>query len=432
MKKLNQIVEELFPSLRTWRRDFHMHAESGWVEYRTASIVAARLTEWGYEVKTGQEVMRAEERMGLPSPSFLAQQEERARSQGAIEEWLPRLSGGFTGVVGIMETGRPGPTIAFRFDLDALDLQESAENDHLPAAKGFSSINPGMMHACGHDGHTTIGLGLAYVLGRLKDELHGTIKLIFQPAEEGVRGAKSMVAAGVVDDVDQFYACHIGLGLPQGEVACGAVGYLSTTKLDVTYTGVAAHAGVQPESGKNAMLAAASAVLNLHAIPRHSSGNSRINVGVLQAGSGRNIIPQQQTYKLEKRGDTNLVNDYILSRAMEIIHGAAAMYGVAAQIEIVGQASRCDPSPEMLPFIRKQAEKVEEITSITETFHTPGSEDATYMMERVQANGGLASYLVLGTTLAAGHHNERFDIDEQVMTIGVKTLALCALCAHER
>ncbi|MDA5109155.1 amidohydrolase [Brevibacillus thermoruber] len=431
-KRVHSIVEELSPTLLKWRRDFHRYAESGWVEFRTASIVASTLQEWGFEVKAGREVIKPEARMGVPSEAFLRQQEQRALSQGAVTEWLPRLSGGFTGVVGILDSGRPGPTVAFRVDMDALDLQESADADHLPAAEGFASVNANMMHACGHDAHTAIGLGLAYVLSRMKGDLRGRVKLIFQPAEEGVRGARSMVEAGVVDDVDLFFACHVGTGVPLGEVVCGADGYLATTKIDVTYRGVASHAGGHPEDGKNALLAAASAVLNLHAISRHSGGNSRINVGVLHAGSGRNIIPNHAAFKLETRGDTSEVNEYILSRAMDVIHGAAAMYGVQAEIDIVGKADSSSPSPELLPYIRAQASKVAGVTSIVDTRNASGSEDATYMMERVKQRGGLASYLVFGTTLAAGHHNEKFDIDERVLGIGVQTLALCALCAGDR
>lgn len=428
---LNNLAAELYPTLLKWRRDFHTYAESGWVEFRTASIVAARLREWGYEVQAGRAVMNPEARMGVPAEAFLREQEQRALAQGAIPEWLPVLSGGFTGVVGILDTGRPGPTVAFRVDMDALDLQESDDPAHFPAANGFRSVNPNMMHACGHDAHTTIGLGLAYLLSQLKDHLHGRVKLIFQPAEEGVRGAKSMVEAGVVDDVDLFFACHVGTGIPLGEVVCGAYGFLATTKVDVTYTGVASHAGSHPEEGKNALLAAATAVLNLHAISRHSGGNSRINVGVLQAGSGRNVIPQQASFKLETRGDTTEVNEYILARAIEVIEGAAAMYGVQANIDFVGKADSSQPSSELLPYVRAQASKVAEVTSIVDSHRTSGSEDATYMMERVKHNGGLATYLLFGTTLSAGHHNERFDIDEQVLIIAVKTLALCALCTSE-
>ncbi|MFJ9497962.1 zinc-binding metallopeptidase family protein [Brevibacillus centrosporus] len=125
------------------------------------------------------------------------------------------------------------------------------------------------------------------------------------------------------------------------------------------------------------------------------------------------------------------MNEYILSRAIDIIHGSAKMYGVESQIDIVGKAGSSDPSPELLPYIRAQASKVKDVASIVDTTSAGGSEDATYLMERVKQIGGLASYLVFGTTLAAGHHNEKFDIDEEVMKIAVKTLALCALHSHE-
>ena len=282
-QRIAELVNDLYPSLVEWRRDLHKHAESGWVEFRTASIVASKLTEWGYEVKAGREVIKEEARMGVPAKEILEAHEKRALDQGADPEWVAKFSGGFTGVVGILDTGKPGPTVGFRFDMDALDIQESLDPDHKPVAEGFVSINENMMHACGHDSHTTIGLGVAKVLSEIKDELSGRIKLIFQPSEEGVRGAKSMVEAGVVDDVDLFVAGHIGTGSPLGEFACASEGYLATTKLDVTFKGVAAHAGGQPEQGKNALLAAATASLNLYAISRHSDGASRVNVGVLEA-----------------------------------------------------------------------------------------------------------------------------------------------------
>lgn len=422
--KISSIVDELYPLLIEWRRDFHKHAESGWLEFRTASIVAAKLESWGFEVKAGREVVKEDARMGVPSEEVLNMHLERAKKQGVDEKWLPYFAGGFTGVVGILDTNRPGPTIGLRFDMDALDLYESKESDHVPVSEGFASINQGMMHACGHDAHTTIGLGVAKTLADLKEQLSGKIKLIFQPAEEGVRGAKSMVEAGAVDDVDVFVASHIGTGVPLGEFISGSKGFLSTSKIDVTYTGVASHAGGKPEEGKNALLAAASAVLSLHSIPRHSEGNSRVNVGVLNAGSGRNITPSLAQLKVETRGDTTEVNEFILKNAINIIQGAAAMYGVDVNYEIVGEAKSCDSSEELIQYLSKVAEKVEEINSInTKAQFTAGSEDATYMMERVKNNGGLSSYVIFGTTLAAGHHHERFDIDESVMKIAVKTLA---------
>lgn len=418
------LVKDIYPLMVEWRRDFHKYAESGWVEFRTASLVASRLEEWGYTVKAGKEVVDENARMGVPSADHLKEHEKRALDQGAVAKWLPSFSGGFTGVIGILKTNKPGPVIGLRFDMDALDIQESDCEDHAPQRDGYVSINEGMMHACGHDAHTSIGLGLAKLLSEMKDELSGTIKFIFQPAEEGVRGAKSMVEAGVVDDVDVFVASHIGTGIPAGEVVSGANGFLSTTKLDVTYTGVAAHAGGSPEEGKNALLAAASAVLNLHSIPRHSSGQSRVNVGVLKAGSGRNIIPASAHLKVETRGETTEINEYILENAINIIKGSAAMHDVDVHYEIVGEAKTSDSSARLKTYIEEVAREVEEVRSIlSESPNAAGSEDATYMMDRVKKNGGLASYVIFGTTLAAGHHNEKFDIQEDSMIMAVNTLS---------
>src|SRR3972149_3335301 len=160
------------------------------------------------------------------------------------------MEGGFTGVVARMTGARPGPSIAFRFDIDAHDLHESRDAVHLPAREGFASVHAGAMHACGHDGHTTIGLGLAEVLARLRAEWPGTVTLVFQPGEEGVRGARAMVEAGVVDDASVMVCCHLGAqSRMTGHVVGGISGFLATTKLG-----------------------AATAVLNLHAIPRHSAG----------------------------------------------------------------------------------------------------------------------------------------------------------------
>jgi aminobenzoyl-glutamate utilization protein A len=422
---ITKLVDGLYPSMVEWRRDLHKHAESGWLEFRTASLVAAKLESWGFEVKAGREVIKPEARMGVPSDTVLNSHFERALNQGADPKWLPYFEGGFTGVVGILDTNRPGPTIGLRFDMDALDLQESEDYEHLPVKEGFTSINKGMMH-------TSIGLGLAKLLMEIKDQLNGKVKIIFQPSEEGVRGAKSMVESGVVDDVDIFVASHIGTGVPLGGFISGTKGFLSTSKIDVTYTGVASHAGGKPEEGKNALLAAASATLNLHSISRHSEGNSRINVGVLQAGSGRNITPSLAQLKIETRGETSEVNEYILKNAIQIIKGAAVMYDVGVAHEIVGEARSCDSSEELMNYISSVAENVAEITSIHNDLEfAAGSEDATYMMERVQQNGGLASYVIFGTTLAAGHHHERFDIDESVMKIAVNTLALVITDSHK-
>ncbi|WP_312464795.1 amidohydrolase, partial [Pantoea endophytica] len=252
--------------------------------------------------------------------------------------------------------------------------------------------------------------------------------IIFQPAEEGVRGAKAMVAAGVVDDVDLFTAIHLGTGVPAGEIVCGSDSFLATTKLDVSFTGVGAHAGGKPEEGRNALLAAAQATLALHNLPQHSGGVARVNVGVLQAGTGRNVVPDCALMKVETRGVSNQVNDDIYQQALRVIGGAAAMYGVEYEVKLMGGARSCTPSPPWVAFIHQQAEALGIFTSVVDTKQqAAGSEDATYMLERVQQRGGQSSYVIFGCDLAAGHHNAKFDFDEAIMATAVQTLATLAL-----
>lgn len=164
MDTLAQYIQTLSPQLIAWRRDFHHFAESGWVEFRTAAKVAEILDSLGYELAMGRDVVDAESRMGLPDDATLSREFARARAQGAPEKWLAPFEGGFTGIVATLNTGHPGPTLAFRVDMDALDLSEALDESHRPFRDGFASCNAGMMHACAHDGHTTIGLGLAQVL----------------------------------------------------------------------------------------------------------------------------------------------------------------------------------------------------------------------------------------------------------------------------
>ncbi|EOX6949477.1 M20 family metallo-hydrolase [Klebsiella michiganensis] len=428
MPQLYDFINQLAPKMTEWRRDFHLHAESGWLEFRTASKVAEVLDGLGYQLALGRDVIDADSRMGLPDEETLAQAFQRARAQGASERWLPAFEGGFTGVVATLNTGRPGPTLAFRVDMDALDLNEQHDDSHRPHRDRFASCNDGMMHACGHDGHTAIGLGLAHVLKEYAAQLNGTMVLIFQPAEEGTRGARAMVAAGVLDEVDYFTAIHIGTGVPAGTVVCGGDNFMATTKFDVQFSGVAAHAGGKPEDGRNALLAAAQAALALHSIAPHSAGASRVNVGVMQAGTGRNVVPSSALLKVETRGETDAINQYVFERAKQAIAGAAIMYETSYQLQLMGAATSSAPSPAWVDYLRQQTAQVPGVKQAVDRIAAPaGSEDATLMMARVQERGGLASYMIFGTELSAGHHNEKFDFDENVMTLAVETLARVAL-----
>lgn len=415
------INPSLSEQMIAWRRDFHQYPEIGWTEFRTASIIAHELDQLGFRVQVGKEVV-SEVRMGVPSEEQLEVCFEQAKSNGGYKEYMVKMVGGFTGVVGTLQGKKAGPTIAFRFDMDALEISESDESAHFPKQFGFLSQYVGKMHACGHDAHCTIGLGLASVLAANIDQIEGTIKIIFQPAEEGVRGAKSMVDAGVVDGVNYFLGMHVGTGSPLGTVIAGTSGFLATTKIDAKFIGKAAHAGAEPEKGKNTLLTAASAILGLHAIPHHSGGASRINVGTCSAGDGRNIVPAHASLKLETRGENSEVHTYVHEQAIAVLEGASKMYGTELSYEVVGAAKTCTSSEKLFEIVAHAAEtvdKVEEIIPLTK--FAAGSEDATYMMDHVQRQGGLATYSIFGTTLAAGHHHEKFDIDEAVFPIALNT-----------
>ena len=427
-QRINELALALTAKAVERRRDLHRHAEVAWTEFRTAALVADTLTALGYEVQAGAEVVAAEGMMGVPSAAELEKHAQRALAQGANPAWVEKMKGGKTGVVGILRTGKPGPTVALRFDIDANDVLESKEETHRPFRDGFASVNDGVMHACGHDGHTSIGLGVAEVLAGLKNELVGTIKLIFQPAEEGVRGAKAMVMAGVVDDVDVLLGLHIGFVLRRsGGICCRTSGFLATTKLDAVFTGVPAHAGGAPETGRNALLAAATAAVNLHAISRHSAGASRINVGVLNAGSGRNVVPANAVLKIETRGVTSAINEYVYEESVRIINAAAAMYGVKVSLAEMGGAAGCDSDAVLGDRLRQIAEDSGLFEEQVDRADLGGSEDCTYFMERVQQRGGLAAYMVVGSEIAAGHHDSRFDFDENVMPKAIAMVATAAV-----
>jgi aminobenzoyl-glutamate utilization protein A len=415
-------ADALASKLVTYRRDFHRHAEPGWMEFRTASLVARRLADLGFDVHVGREVICDTARMGLPDPETLETAWERAVAQGGDPAYLEALKGGFTGVVGVLRNG-DGPTVGLRFDMDALAMQESTAETHRPAREGFASVNDGAAHACGHDGHTALGLGVAEVLRKLRDTFNGTVKLIFQPAEEGVRGAKSMVEAGVVDDVNYLLGLHLYGRWNLGEIDCTRSNFMATSKFDAILKGESAHAGGDPQAGKNALLAASTAVLNLYAIPRHRQGATRINVGKLIAGEGRNVICPEARLVIETRGTTTELNEYMVECATRVLTSAATMYDCTVDIIAMGSA-QCAESDKAL------GERVEAIALGMEGFsqHSPesggGSEDYTTMMRRVQERGGLATHIGLGAGIGAGgHHTATFDFDERAPVEAVKLLS---------
>jgi len=414
------------------RRDFHKFAESGWYEMCTSSIIAKTLSDLGYQVLTGRDVCDDKSRMGLPSKEELEAHYELAVSQGAVMEYMTGdMKEGFTGVIGILNCGE-GPVMALRFDIDALGGIETENPGHKPNKEGFCSLNRGIMHACGHDGHTVIGLAVAEILMEIKSSLHGTVKFIFQPAEEGVKGGKSIVEKGHLDDVDYFICGHIysEKDAPGYDIITGTVGPLATCKYDVTYHGKAMHAGTNPQLGQNALMAAVDAVQNLMAISRHSKGMSLVNIGKLVSGTARNVIPDEAFLEVEVRGDSAEILEYMKKRALTVIKAAADMQDCTVDISVAGEAEPLSSDRELadriadtiaahVPFVK---------AAPVRDFKNPGSEDASFMMNRVQSHGGKAVYMRLLTDLKTGVHEREYDFDEQILK---KAIAVFAAAAYE-
>ena len=425
---ISTMAQQMLPEMIAQRRDFHKYAETGWLEMRTSSIIARKLTDLGYEVLVGEDVCDRDSRMGVPSDAVLEENYQRAIAQGADPEFVPYTKGGMTGVIGILRCGE-GPTVAMRFDIDALGVFESSDDAHLPAKEGFASVNHGCMHACGHDGHATIGLGVAKILMAIKDSLHGTIKLIFQPAEEGVRGAKSIVEKGHLDGVDFFLGNHIsGCSEASGDAKLipGVYTSLATTKYDVVYHGKASHAGASPHQGRNALLAAAAAVVNLYAIPRHGKGASRINVGTLHAGSGRNVIADEAKMELEIRGSTTEINDYMTEYASKILANTADMYGCTYECKLMGAAEALCSDKVLADRVARVSNEALGIPTI-EIPVAGGSEDISYMMNRVQQQGGQAVFMRTLTKMSGVSHGVYYNFDESVLRNAVSVF--CAVVA---
>lgn len=413
------------------RRDFHRFPELGLTEFRTAGKIAARLEELGIEVRTGRDVMDERSRVGVPSEDVMRAAQSRAKDEGADSRWMERFENGFTGVVGTLRGERPGPVVALRCDIDALPILEADDSSHLPAREGFVSSHRGVMHACGHDVHAAIGLAVAEMLAAQRARIHGTVKFIFQPAEEGGRGAIPMRDAGVVDDVDYFVAIHVGMNSESGIFYPIVTGQLASAKLDVTFRGRAAHAGGRPEQGRNALLAAAQAVVGLYAIARHHAGRSRVNVGVMQAGSGRNVIADRAFFMMEVRGETEEICDYMLERANAVLAGAAVGQGVEVDVVSAGRTTTAECTLKLAEAVASAAQGVPNLRVTLEPKAAAGSEDATFFMKRVQERGGQAIYACVGSKTTSGHHTPHFDIVESDIAPAAQALATALLAVGE-
>ena len=404
------------------RRKFHRFPEVGFTEFITTYEIYKVLEQMDYTLYLGDDVLLRSARVGVPDEEQFTRSYERALNHGVPKEFLKHVKEGTTGVIATLDTGRPGPHFAARFDIDGLPITESKEDDHIPAAEQFISLHEGEMHACGHDGHITTGLFLADYINANKDFLKGKFTIIFQAAEESVRGAKSVVEKGWLDDADYFFSGHLGIrNLPAGTVSAGTTDFLASSKFDVKFSGKSAHAGVEPDAGNNSLLAASSAALNLNAIARHGDGSTRINVGTMKAGSGRNVIADSAFMEIETRGETTGLNHYMYRKAQTVIQAAAEMYENDVEIISMGEAPDAVCSDALIAAVKEAVKNNTLITDLKDTLPFGASEDVTMMMERVLANNGQATYMLFPFELKYGHHHPKFDLDESVLSVAVST-----------
>jgi aminobenzoyl-glutamate utilization protein A len=418
-------------ALTEFRRDLHQHPEPAWCEfYTTARIVEALRDRDLDELHVGPDALEDsdEPRMSLPDQSTRAEWKDRAEAAGADPDLVGRLDGGNTGAVAVIEQGE-GPTVGLRVDIDGLPITEADAEDHAPAAEGFRSENEGYMHACGHDAHATVGLGVIDAV--LDSEFSGTLKVFFQPAEERVAGGGPMSRSGHLDDVESLYAVHIGLDHPTGEIVAGVGGFLAVSGFEVEFTGSPAHAGAHPEEGDNAIQAMAEAISSMYAVPRHAEGPTRVNAGVVEGGTASNIIAESARMEGEVRGATTELMEYMWEETGRVVDAAADMHDVEAERTLNSRAPSAESDEELAAVIVDVAEGVEGVDSILDHDELGGSEDATFLMNRVQENGGQACYVGLGTDHPGGHHTSEFDVDEESLRIGVETLASAIVALGE-
>ena len=410
-----------------YRREFHRYPELGWREFRTSARVAEILEKMGYACLMGTDVVE----INTLSFETLSEEEkkaerERAITQGAKPEYVER-TGGFPGVIAELDTGVPGPVTALRFDIDCLPYQEPKKKGFRPFDEDYISCNDGHVHACGHDAHTAMGLGLAEALMERKSTLKGKIRIIFQPAEERYYGAQAIVDKGHLDDVKNFISVHVALTaeghpLPSNTICCGCKDFVSDCQLDVTFKGRAAHPCGASQEGKNALLAACTAALNMHTIAPHEAGLCRVNVGVLNAGVVVNTIAPNAFMSVEYRGQNKEISKYARKRVFDILDGASRSYDLEYSFNDLGEIPASQSDDAMMEVIQRASKKVPWFEKIYFEGNIGGTDDAAVMMNKVQDNGGVATYAGIGTNTTQPVHNAEFDIDEDAIPAAIDML----------
>jgi amidohydrolase len=384
-------AEELFPYTQSLRRDFHIHPELGFREVRTGGIVAKELETLGIEVTKGV---------------------------------------GKTGVVGLMEGAKPGPTLLLRFDMDALPIMEETGAE-------YASQNQGVMHACGHDGHTAIGLTVARMLHAHRDELAGTIKFCFQPSEEGtygeeVGGAEMMMRDGVLDSprVDMSLSLHLWnekplgwLGIAGGPVMAGAEIFT------IRITGKGGH-GAIPQQTIDPVVAAAQVVSALQTIVSRNVApleTAVVSVTTVQAGTAFNVIPQTAELTGTIRTFDPGVRQKVVQRFEQIANGVGEALGCQVDVQVKRMTPALINDEAISSIVQATARQLLSGSDLnTAGYITMGAEDMAFMQEKVPG-----CYFFVGSNdkarnLDYGHHHPKFDFNEEAL---VRASALMASAA---
>lgn len=370
-----------------WRRDFHRHPELRFEENRTAEVISAVLSSLSMQVQTGV---------------------------------------GKTGVVGLLKGSKEGPVSLMRFDMDALPIQE--END-----VEYASTVPGVMHACGHDGHLAVGLGAATLLARHRDELCGTIKFVFQPAEEGAGGAKAMIAAGVMDQpkVDLSFGVHIQSQTPSGTYLIGDGPILAAAdRFHCVIHGKGGH-GALPQTTVDASIVATQAINLLQTIVSRNVDPLKvgiISVGSLHTGSAFNIIPETAEITGTIRTYEPEVQALVHRRMREIFEGTARLFGATAEFEIEEIVPAAYNDPKICARVREIAAKIVGRDNVNpDQLGTPSDDVAEYL--RVAPG----CHFILGGSISGEdrpHHSPRFNFNEKVLPLGVALFCEEAMDFH--
>ncbi len=377
----------LFPYTQSLRRDFHMHPELGFREKRTSEIIARELTDLGLEVHSG------------------------------IAE---------TGVVALLKGGKPGPVLLIRADMDALPLQEETNAE-------YASIVPGVMHACGHDGHSAILLSVAKILRTHQGEMPGVVKFVFQPAEEGLGGAERMLIDGVLKNPvpDFTLALHLWNDKPVGWIGISQGASMAGAEIfKIKIRGKGGH-GAAPHLAVDPILASAQIINALQSITSRNIPplkSAVVSVCTINGGEAFNIIPQEvllagtiRTFDLE-------VRDKVLERFEVIVYGMAETMGCQAEIEL----------NRLTPAVINNSGITDRIIKIAQTLYpsadvennnyiTMGSEDMAFMMELVPG-----CFFFIGSAnsekkLDASHHHPLFDFDEEALPQAVAIMTASAM-----